>query len=87
MTFDESEEAEEIGVSEGGFLRERLVTLHTLDDGKLALVLERPSASDLPNLWKRRSDQFFHIDGLPCLGTGKLDLRKVREMASRFSIV
>jgi len=87
MTFDESEEAEEDWSERRGFLRERLVALHTLDDGKLAPVLERPSASDLPDLWKRRSDQFFHIDALPGLGTGRLDLRKVREMASRFSIV
>jgi acyl-[acyl-carrier-protein]-phospholipid O-acyltransferase/long-chain-fatty-acid--[acyl-carrier-protein] ligase len=60
---------------------ERLIVLHTLDDGKLAAVLEKLAASDLPNLWKPRPDQFFHIDALPYLGTGKLDLRKMREMA------
>jgi acyl-[acyl-carrier-protein]-phospholipid O-acyltransferase / long-chain-fatty-acid--[acyl-carrier-protein] ligase len=60
---------------------ERLVVLHTLDDGRLAPVLEKLAASDLPNLWKPRADQFFHIDALPYLGTGKLDLRKVRETA------
>ncbi|MGO9246746.1 MAG: acyl-[ACP]--phospholipid O-acyltransferase [Verrucomicrobiia bacterium] len=60
---------------------ERLVVLHTLDDIKLAPILEKLAASDLPNLWKPRADQFFHIDALPHLGTGKLDLRKVRDMA------
>jgi acyl-[acyl-carrier-protein]-phospholipid O-acyltransferase/long-chain-fatty-acid--[acyl-carrier-protein] ligase len=60
---------------------ERLVVLHTLDDGKLSPVLEKLAASDLPNLWKPRADQFFHIEALPYLGTGKLDLRKVRERA------
>jgi len=60
---------------------ERLVVLHTLDDSKLAPVLEKLAASDLPNLWKPRPDQFFRIDALPYLGTGKLDLRKMREMA------
>jgi hypothetical protein len=39
--------------------------------------------SDLPSLWKSRPDQFFHIDALPYLGTDKLDLRKVRELASQ----
>ena len=43
--------------------------------------LEKPAQCDLPNLWKPRPDQFFHIDALPCLGTGKLDLRRVREIA------
>jgi acyl-[acyl-carrier-protein]-phospholipid O-acyltransferase/long-chain-fatty-acid--[acyl-carrier-protein] ligase len=60
---------------------ERLVVLHTLDDGQLAPVLEKLAASDLPNLWKPRPDQFFHIDSLPYLGTGKLDLRRIREVA------
>jgi acyl-[acyl-carrier-protein]-phospholipid O-acyltransferase/long-chain-fatty-acid--[acyl-carrier-protein] ligase len=64
---------------------ERLIVLHTLDDGKLAAVLEKLVASDLPNLWKPRPDQFFHIDALPYLGTGKLDLRKVRTLASDLS--
>jgi acyl-[acyl-carrier-protein]-phospholipid O-acyltransferase/long-chain-fatty-acid--[acyl-carrier-protein] ligase len=59
---------------------ERLVVLTTLADDKLKPVIEKLSASDLPNLWKPRPDQFFHIDALPYLGTGKLDLRKVREL-------
>ena len=60
---------------------ERLVVLHTLAGDKLAPVLEKFAAADLPNLWKPRPDQFFHVDALPYLGTGKLDLRKVKEMA------
>ena len=60
---------------------ERLVVLHTLDDAALARVLDKLPASDLPNLWKPRSDQFFHVETLPCLGIGKLDLRRVRETA------
>ncbi|HTS18904.1 MAG TPA: acyl-[ACP]--phospholipid O-acyltransferase [Verrucomicrobiae bacterium] len=64
---------------------ERLVVLHTLKDGQLAPVLEKLAASDLPNLWKPRADQFFHIDALPYLGTGKLDLRNVREQATSLS--
>jgi acyl-[acyl-carrier-protein]-phospholipid O-acyltransferase/long-chain-fatty-acid--[acyl-carrier-protein] ligase len=64
---------------------ERLVVLHTLPDDKLKPVTEKLAASDLPNLWKPRPDQFFHIDALPHLGTGKLDLRKVREVATEKS--
>jgi acyl-[acyl-carrier-protein]-phospholipid O-acyltransferase/long-chain-fatty-acid--[acyl-carrier-protein] ligase len=37
--------------------------------------------SDLPALWRPRHDQFVRIEELPYLGTGKLDLRKARELA------
>jgi acyl-[acyl-carrier-protein]-phospholipid O-acyltransferase/long-chain-fatty-acid--[acyl-carrier-protein] ligase len=60
---------------------ERLVVLHKLADGRLQDCLEKLAQCDLPNLWKPRADQFFHVDAFAYLGTGKLDLRKVREMA------
>jgi acyl-[acyl-carrier-protein]-phospholipid O-acyltransferase/long-chain-fatty-acid--[acyl-carrier-protein] ligase len=60
---------------------ERLVVLHKLADGQLQTCLEKLAQTDLPNLWKPRADQFFHVDGFPLLGTGKLDLRKVKDMA------
>jgi acyl-[acyl-carrier-protein]-phospholipid O-acyltransferase/long-chain-fatty-acid--[acyl-carrier-protein] ligase len=60
---------------------ERLVVLHKLSPDKLAPCLEKLTQCDLPNLWKPRAEQFFHVDALPYLGTGKLDLRKVREIA------
>ena len=59
---------------------ERLVVLHTLPEVKP--VIEKLAACDLPNLWKPRPDQFFRVDALPVLGTGKLDLRKIREAAA-----
>jgi acyl-[acyl-carrier-protein]-phospholipid O-acyltransferase / long-chain-fatty-acid--[acyl-carrier-protein] ligase len=62
---------------------ERLVVLHTLRDPQP--VIEKLAASDLPNLWKPRADQFFHVAALPALGTGKLDLRKIKQMAVEFS--
>ncbi len=61
---------------------ERLVVLHKLAPAQLPLCLERLAECDLPNLWKPRADQFFHLDALPYLGTGKLDLRKARELAT-----
>jgi len=64
---------------------ERLVVLHTWPADRVAPVLEKLAGSDLPNLWKPRPDQFFHVEALPVLGTGKLDLRQVRELAVRFS--
>jgi acyl-[acyl-carrier-protein]-phospholipid O-acyltransferase/long-chain-fatty-acid--[acyl-carrier-protein] ligase len=64
---------------------ERLVVLHKMADGQLQSCLEKLAQSDLPNLWKPRPDQFFKIEALPYLGTGKIDLRKVKEMAAAFA--
>jgi hypothetical protein len=33
-------------------------------------------------LWRPKANLFFHTDKLPMLGTGKTDLRGVREMAT-----
>jgi acyl-[acyl-carrier-protein]-phospholipid O-acyltransferase/long-chain-fatty-acid--[acyl-carrier-protein] ligase len=64
---------------------ERLVVLHTLSEDRLKECLEKLPHADLPNLWIPRPNQFFHIDALPYLGTGKLDLRRARELAKKFS--
>jgi acyl-[acyl-carrier-protein]-phospholipid O-acyltransferase / long-chain-fatty-acid--[acyl-carrier-protein] ligase len=60
---------------------ERLVVLHKLPEAELERCLEKLAGSDLPNLWKPRAEQFFHVTAFPYLGTGKLDLRKLRQMA------
>jgi len=65
---------------------ERLVVLHLLQDGELKLVLDQLPQSGLPNLWMPRPNQFFAVEELPHLGTGKLDLRRVRELAVEFSL-
>jgi acyl-[acyl-carrier-protein]-phospholipid O-acyltransferase/long-chain-fatty-acid--[acyl-carrier-protein] ligase len=64
---------------------ERLVVLHTLAEEKLKECLEQLAQTDLPNLWVPRASQFFHVDLLPYLGSGKLDLRRIRETAAQFS--
>jgi acyl-[acyl-carrier-protein]-phospholipid O-acyltransferase / long-chain-fatty-acid--[acyl-carrier-protein] ligase len=61
---------------------ERLIVLHTLPEDKLAPVLEKLAESDLPALWKPRKDQFFHVDALPYLGSGKLDQRALKAQAA-----
>jgi acyl-[acyl-carrier-protein]-phospholipid O-acyltransferase/long-chain-fatty-acid--[acyl-carrier-protein] ligase len=60
---------------------ERLIVLHTLPEGSLRECLDRLAKSDLPALWKPRPDQFLQIENLPYLGTGKLDLRRLQELA------
>lgn len=62
---------------------ERLMVVHTLTESVLETVLEKLAASDLPNLWKPKRDQFIHAPAIPLLGTGKTDLRAVRALAAQ----
>ena len=62
---------------------EKLAVLHTSETNALSDVLRKLASAELPNLWKPRKDQFLHVDQLPYLGTGKLDLRKVGELAAK----
>ncbi len=60
---------------------ERLAVVHTLDDEAIPDVLERLRASDLPNLFLPRKDDFVGVDEIPLLGSGKTDLKSVKEIA------
>jgi acyl-[acyl-carrier-protein]-phospholipid O-acyltransferase/long-chain-fatty-acid--[acyl-carrier-protein] ligase len=60
---------------------ERLIILHTLPEDKFQECAAQLAKADLPPLWKPRADQFIHVDALPYLGTGKLDLRRLKEIA------
>ncbi|HEY6351179.1 MAG TPA: acyl-[ACP]--phospholipid O-acyltransferase [Candidatus Angelobacter sp.] len=64
---------------------ERIIVLHTVPEEKLAPVLEKLAHSDLPPLWKPRSSQFFRVEALPYLGTGKLDLRALKTKAAEMA--
>jgi acyl-[acyl-carrier-protein]-phospholipid O-acyltransferase / long-chain-fatty-acid--[acyl-carrier-protein] ligase len=64
---------------------ERLVVLHTLSPEELTAILEKLSQAGLPNLWTPRTNQFFAVEEFPHLGTGKLDLRRIREIAIQLS--
>ena len=64
---------------------ERIVVLHTLSEEELAPVLEKLAESDLPALWKPKRDQFFQVEALPYLGTGKLDLRALKTQAAELA--
>ncbi|MGA2867014.1 MAG: MFS transporter [Verrucomicrobiota bacterium] len=64
---------------------ERLVVLHKLAEAQLRHCLEKLAQCDLPNLWKPRADQFFRVDAFAYLGSGKLDLRKTKEMAVKLA--
>jgi acyl-[acyl-carrier-protein]-phospholipid O-acyltransferase / long-chain-fatty-acid--[acyl-carrier-protein] ligase len=61
---------------------ERIVVIHTLPETKLTAVLERLSKCDLPALWKPKANQFVYVDSIPTLGTGKMDLRAIKALAT-----
>jgi acyl-[acyl-carrier-protein]-phospholipid O-acyltransferase/long-chain-fatty-acid--[acyl-carrier-protein] ligase len=60
---------------------EKLVVVHTPEAGDGPTLHGLLAQSNLPNLWKPGKDCFAGVDALPLLGTGKLDLRGVREAA------
>jgi acyl-[acyl-carrier-protein]-phospholipid O-acyltransferase/long-chain-fatty-acid--[acyl-carrier-protein] ligase len=60
---------------------ERLVVLHTLTDDQYDELMSKLDQSNIPNLWRPRPNAFIKVDAIPVLGTGKLDLKKVQEMA------
>jgi acyl-[acyl-carrier-protein]-phospholipid O-acyltransferase/long-chain-fatty-acid--[acyl-carrier-protein] ligase len=60
---------------------ERLIVLHTPLDVDFDEVWTALRDSGLPNLWVPARDAFCEVAEIPILGSGKLDLRKVRELA------
>jgi acyl-[acyl-carrier-protein]-phospholipid O-acyltransferase/long-chain-fatty-acid--[acyl-carrier-protein] ligase len=64
---------------------ERFVVLHTELGLSVDDLLKRMRESGLPKLWVPRKENFFPIQALPFLGSGKLDLRQVKETAMRFA--
>jgi acyl-[acyl-carrier-protein]-phospholipid O-acyltransferase/long-chain-fatty-acid--[acyl-carrier-protein] ligase len=60
---------------------ERLVVLHTKLDKKPAELTKELAQQGLPNLWIPGNDSFFEVDEIPVLGTGKVDLKRLRDMA------
>jgi acyl-[acyl-carrier-protein]-phospholipid O-acyltransferase/long-chain-fatty-acid--[acyl-carrier-protein] ligase len=60
---------------------ERLVVLHVPLEKSVEEIWNALRQSDLPNLWVPGRDAFYEVDEIPVLGSGKLDLKKVRALA------
>ncbi len=65
---------------------ERLIVLHTLDEEQLEKLLDKLNHCDLPNLWTPRPGNFYRVEELPVLGTGKLDLKGLKELAKSLDV-
>jgi acyl-[acyl-carrier-protein]-phospholipid O-acyltransferase/long-chain-fatty-acid--[acyl-carrier-protein] ligase len=64
---------------------ERIIVLHTLDAHELERVLTCIDAAGLPALWKPKPNAFVRVEKIPYLGTGKVDLRGVKELAKQLA--
>ena len=62
---------------------EKLVVLHTLDEGQMGFLQEKLKQSGLPNLWVPAPNAFHRIDAIPVLGSGKMDLRSLKTLAEQ----
>ncbi len=60
---------------------ERLIVLYLPTDKTADEMVKSLAAEGLPNLWIPSADSFFEVPQIPLLGTGKLDLQAVRELA------
>lgn len=61
---------------------ERLVVLHRPLECSVSDIRDGLQKAGLPNLWIPSADSFVEVDEIPLLGTGKLDLRGIRETAA-----
>lgn len=60
---------------------EQLAVLYTPEAGDVENLRRIVKESDLPNLWKPRPENLFPVESFPTLGSGKLDLRRLRALA------
>jgi acyl-[acyl-carrier-protein]-phospholipid O-acyltransferase/long-chain-fatty-acid--[acyl-carrier-protein] ligase len=60
---------------------ERLVVAYCSLDISPEKLVNQLRASDLPRLWIPDSSDFVRVSNLPTMANGKLDLRKIREIA------
>jgi acyl-[acyl-carrier-protein]-phospholipid O-acyltransferase/long-chain-fatty-acid--[acyl-carrier-protein] ligase len=61
---------------------ERLVVLYTDPDLTPQAIWDHLSDSSLPKLWIPKREDIRFVESIPTLGTGKVDLRAVRTLAS-----
>lgn len=61
---------------------ERLIVLHVKVNKSAEEMQEALKAAELPNIFIPTADSFLEVKQLPILGTGKLDLKGIKEMAA-----
>jgi acyl-[acyl-carrier-protein]-phospholipid O-acyltransferase/long-chain-fatty-acid--[acyl-carrier-protein] ligase len=60
---------------------ERLIVLYTQMTDTPEAACRKLTEAGLPNLWIPGIDSFYQVDEIPILGTGKLDLQRLKQLA------
>ncbi len=60
---------------------ERLIVLHRRLSKSVTQIIKELAECGLPNLWIPSVDSFLEVEEIPLLGTGKLDLRGMSQLA------
>ena len=60
---------------------ERIIVVHKALSIPLEQVRGQLAESGLPNLWIPDAKSFIEVDQIPVLGTGKLDLKALKQLA------
>ncbi len=66
---------------------ERLVVFHTCRNLGAEELWERLSQQELPRLWLPKKENIHFVEALPSLGTGKLDLGRLKALAAELTPV
>ncbi len=64
---------------------ERLIVLYTETPHSPNTMMEALKSAGLPNIFIPSADSFFKVDQLPILGTGKIDLKGIKDQAERLT--
>ena len=61
---------------------EQLVLLYNSQTASVEHLYKIISDSDLPNICKIRKDNIIPVENIPVLGSGKLDIMKIKQIAA-----
>jgi acyl-[acyl-carrier-protein]-phospholipid O-acyltransferase/long-chain-fatty-acid--[acyl-carrier-protein] ligase len=64
---------------------EKLVVLYSNWDGDIDVLLKKMKEAGVPNLWLPARGAFYKVEAIPLLGTGKLDLKAVNDLAAKLA--
>lgn len=60
---------------------EKLVVLYTPECGDAQWLYEALDSAEIPNLWKPAKSEYYPVEAIPLLGSGKVDLSGIKKLA------
>jgi len=62
---------------------EQLALIYTDAAGTAESLQALIAGADIPNLWKPAAKNYIHVEEIPVLGTGKMDLKAIKDIANK----